>query len=160
MKNTRDSYKWYRKKSPDPKQAVPVKIYCKIANDFNKFIMANVLIGKEVRLPAKMGTIGIKGKKQNYHTLQGEKVYGLLVDWKTTNDLWLKCAVCKEKKQLVYHLNEHTDGVRYKYFWSFSRVMLTNKTFYQLKFTRTNKRFIPKLVNSGKEYYVEPSKFN
>lgn len=156
MKNIRSSYKNYREKSDSP---VSEKEYCKIVNKFNKFIMANILSGEEIRIPAKMGTISVKGKKTKISYDEQGFVRGLSVDQKATMELWGRCQECKEKKQLVYHLNEHTGGVRYKYFWSKDRVLVTNKTFYNMIFTRTNKRLLSQLIQQGREYYIEPDKY-
>lgn len=156
MKSIRDSYKSYKSKSDNP---VSVKDFAKINNDFNKFIMANLFAGEELKLPARMGTISIKGKKTKIKFDEEGRLKGYAPDYKATKELWKKCPECKEKKQLVFHLNEHTNGIRYKFFWSKERVLVENKTFYTLVFTRTNKRFLASLIQEGKEFYVEPNTY-
>jgi len=154
MKTVRTSYKKYKEASEDP---VDKSLYAKINNDFGKFIMEQVFEGQEVKLPARMGTISIKGRKIPIKYDEEGRLKGFAPDYKATNELWKRCPECKEKKQMVYHLNEHTNRVRYKFFWSKDRMLVENKTFYTMVFTRTNKRRLAKLINQGKEYYVEPN---
>lgn len=156
MKNIRSSYKNYKEISDD---SVAVKEYAKVVNDFNKFIMANVFAGETVKLPARMGTISIKGKKTKIKFDEDGRLKGFAPDYQATKELWAKCPECEENKQLVFHLNEHTNGVRYKFFWSKDRMAVENKTFYTLVFTRTNKRFLSNLIQQGTEFYVEPNKY-
>lgn len=157
MKNIRSSYKNYIEKSENP---IPIKEYCKVVNDFNKFIMATVFSGEEILLPSRLGSLAIKGRKSKVTVTESGRLKGLTPDFKATNDLWEKCSECKERKQIVYHLNEHTNGIRYRFFWSRNRVLVTNKTFYSMIFTRTNKRFITELVvKRGKEYYIETNRY-
>ena len=155
MKNIRDSYKNYKEKSSEP---ILINDFAKVVNDFNKFLISKVFEGYEVKLPARMGTISIKGKKTKIKFDEQGRLTGQAPDYKSTKDLWEKCPECKERKQLVFHLNEHTNGIRYKFFWSKERMLVENKTFYSIILTRTNKRFLSNLIKKGKEFYVEPNK--
>ena len=57
--NIRDTYyQQYRKDDPNPN--VDVKIYMKIVLGYIKFLMALVLAGRHVRLPDRIGVIGIR----------------------------------------------------------------------------------------------------
>lgn len=156
MKNIRSSHKNYKEISEDP---IDISTYCKIVNDFNKFIMANVFNGNEVVLPSRLGTLSIKGKKVDIKFDEKGRLKGHAPDYQATKELWEKCPECKENKQMVFHLNEHTNGIRYKFFWSKNRVLVENKTFYNMIFTRTNKRLLSKLIKDGREYYVEPKTY-
>jgi hypothetical protein len=156
MKNVVYSYKHYKESSENP---IPLKQYRRVINDFNKHTMSLIFEGEEVKLPARMGVISIKGKKIEPKIDENGRIKGQAPNYKATNELWGKCPECKAKKQLIFHLNEHTDGIRYKFFWSKARMLVENKTFYTMVFTRTNKRTIPKLIEQGKEYYVEPTKY-
>lgn len=156
MKNVRDSYRNYKQVSDNP---IDINQYAKLNSDFAKFIMAQIFAGKEVKLPARMGTASIKGKKIEVRYDEQGRLTGFAPDWKATNELWIECPECKERKQLVFHLNEHTGGIRYKFFWSKDRMLVDNKTFYTLIYTRTNKRTLNGLITQGKEYYVEPNNY-
>ena len=75
-------------------------------------------------------------------------------DWAETKKLWEEDAEAKANKQLVYHFNENTNGVRYKFSWIKSRVLVSNKTFYNLIMTRQNKRDLSQEIKNGKEYLI------
>lgn len=156
MNNVRYSYKYYKESSENP---IPLKQYAKVINDFTKFTMACIFEGREIKLPARMGTVSIKGRKVEPKLDENGNIMNQAPDYKATNKLWKECPECKENKQLVFHLNEHTEGIRYKFFWSKARMLVENKMFYTMIFTRTNKRFLSKLIAEGKEYYVEPIKY-
>lgn len=154
LKNLRDSYKYYKKEAETP---VPLKDYIAISQDFTKFIMSKVFEGEKVKLPEGMGTLYVKGKKvkMRVHPETGE-IMGAAPDWVNTKKLWESSKEAKERKQLVYHLNEHTNGVRYKIFWSRKNNPIKNKSLYSLIFTRTNKRILHTLLKKGKEYiYID-----
>jgi len=158
MNNILSSYKYYR--SAGGGLEVNRKDFCKIVNEFNKHIMQFVFDGDEVKLPEKMGTISVKGKKiKTEFDEELGRITNQAVDYQETNKLWAKCPECQKKKQMVYHLNEHSDGIRYKFFWSKERMIVEYKLFYTMIFTRTNKRHLSQLIQKGQEFYVEPTKF-
>jgi hypothetical protein len=151
-KNIRDSYREYKKSVDNP---VDIKTYISIANNFNNFLMDKILDGFEVVLPARLGVMSIIGTKQKIKfDNNGDPI--LPPDWVKTKKLWEKNPEAKEKKQKVYHTNDHTNGVRYKLLWSKLRVLVENKNLYSFRLTRTHKRSINhKIVNEGKEYFVK-----
>jgi hypothetical protein len=149
LRNIRDSYKLYKNSIENP---VDIKTYIEIANGYNQHLMDKVLDGEKVTLPMRFGTLCIMGKKQKIRFDENGNVKGLAPDWVKTKQLWDKNSEAKERKQLVYHTNEHSSTIRYKFLWAKSRVLITNKTLYALRLTRTNKREVNKRVNEGKEY--------
>lgn len=154
MKNNlytvRTSYKYYKENS---KYSLPLKEYMNIVYGFFKFMLKNIFLTKEVSIPCKLGSLQIIGKKKKFKVVDGV-IVGLSPDWKKTNLLWNKCEECKEKKQLVWHLNEHTNGIRYKFLWSKENILIENKSFYYFKPARDVKRELAKLINEGKEFFV------
>ena len=148
--NTRDSYVIYKNISENP---VDIKKFIRIANSFMKFLSKKLFDKGTIILPEKLGKLNIVGKKVKVRVENGE-IKGLAPDWVNTKKLWEKDSEAKEKKQLVYHFNEETNGIRYKFFWSKNRVLVSNKTLYNLKMTRSNKRELSKLVREGKEYLI------
>lgn len=158
MKNILDSYKNYRKAGGS--STVTRLEYCKVVNDFNKHIIDLIFDNNEVKLPEKMGTISVKGKKiiTEFDEELG-RISNQAPDYGETKKLWARCPECKERKQMVYHLNEHTNGVRYRFFWSRERMIVENKLFYTMVFTRTNKRNLSHLIKGGTEFYIEPTKY-
>lgn len=151
-KNIRDSYKLYKKESPN---GVDVKTYVGLCNEFNKFLVEKTLDGMEVTLPCRIGYLHITGRKQEIKFDENGDVKGLAPDWVRTKKLWDSNPEAKERKQLLFHTNEHTGGVRYKFFWSKNRIFLQNKALYSFRLARANKRAILKKIKEGKEYLIK-----
>jgi len=148
-KNIRDSYKRYCRTTNNP---VDLKVYTILTGDYNKFLIQKVLEGSEVTLPARMGTLTVVGRKQKVSYDENGKIRGLAPDWVKTKKLWDSNSEARKNKQLLYHLNSHTDNVRYKYLWSKLQVLAENKTLYALRLTRDNKRAVYNMIKQGKLY--------
>ena len=149
--NTRDSYVVYKNMSDNP---INISEYVQIINQFMKFLILKLLSIGEIILPERLGRLSIFGKKVNVRIEDGE-IKGLAPDWVKTKQLWDSDEEAKNNKQLVYHFNEETNGIRYKFSWSKNRVLVSNKTLYNLRMTRSNKRELSKLVREGKEYLIK-----
>ena len=148
--NTRDSYVVYKNMSVNP---INISQYVQIINHFMKFLSYKLLSTGEITIPERLGKLSIFGKKVNIRIENGE-IKGLAPDWVKTKELWDSDPIAKQNKQLVYHFNEETNGIRYKFAWSKNRVLVSNKTLYNLRMTRSNKRELSKLVREGKEYLI------
>ena len=148
--NSRDSYVVYKNLSDNP---INISQYVQIVNQFMKFLINRLFEKGQVSLPEKLGNLQIVGKKVKVKIEDGQ-IKGLAPDWVKTKELWEKDAEAKKNKQLVYHFNEQTNGVRYRFFWSKNRVLVSNKTLFNIKMTRTNKRTLSQLVKNGKEYLI------
>lgn len=149
--NTRDSYVVYKNMSVNP---INISQYVQIINHFMKFLSSKLLSTGEITIPERLGKLSIYGKKVKVKVEDGQ-IKGLAPDWVKTKELWESDKEAKNKKQLVYHFNEETNGIRYKYVWSKNRVLVSNKTLYNLRMTRTNKRELSRLVREGKEYLIK-----
>jgi hypothetical protein len=155
MKNNlctvRTSYSFYKETAENP---LSIKEYTSIVYGFFKFLLKDLFLAREVKIPCKLGSFQIIGKKKKPTIGEDGKIKGLSPDWKQTNILWEKCKECKDNKQLVYHLNEHTSGVRYKFLWKKENILIENKNLYYFKPARAVKRELAKLIKQGKEFYV------
>lgn len=149
--NTRDSYVVYKNISVNP---INISQYVQIINHFMKFLSSKLLSTGEIIIPERLGKLSIFGKKVKIRIEDGE-IKGLAPDWVKTKELWDSDSIAKQNKQLVYHFNEETNGIRYKFAWSKNRVLVSNKTLYNLKMTRSNKRGLSKLVREGREYLIK-----
>lgn len=150
MENIRNSYNTYKSLTENP---ISFKDYLDLSHLYMSFLMEKVLLGDEVTLPSRMGTLGIRGTKEkiSIDETTGE-IKGLSPNWPKTLDLWKRDELAKEKRKLVYNTNEHSSNVRYRFVWRKSRVLVTNKTLYSLKMSRANKRLLSDLIKQGKEY--------
>ena len=149
--NTRDSYVVYKNMSDNP---INISQYVQIINHFMKFLSSKLLSTGEIIIPERLGKLSIFGKKVKIRIEDGE-IKGLAPDWVKTKELWDSDPIAKQNKQLVYHFNEETNGIRYKFAWSKNRVLVSNKTLYNLRMTRSNKRELSKLVREGREYLIK-----
>lgn len=142
--------------------------YLAIVLGYMKFLMRKVLEGYWVRLGAKLGIIYIIGSKVTPRINKDGKIIGLIPSWSKTKIKWTEEAtklgltfkeyieqVPREKRELVYCFNEHSEYVRYSMVWIKKNVIVTNKTFYRLTFNRANKRAVWKAAIEGKEYTVK-----
>lgn len=149
--NTRDSYKLYVENSSQP---IDISTYVNIINGFMKFLIKKLFLTGHITFPERLGTLEIVGKKVKVRIEDGE-IKGLAPDWANTKKLWEEDEEARKNKQLVFHFNEHTNSVRYKFFWSKAKLFLANKTLYSLRMTRTNKRELSKIIQEGKEFLIK-----
>lgn len=149
--NSKDSYSIYKKLSTKP---IELKVYLEIINKFFKFISYKLLNNGTCIFPERLGKLEVIGRKVNIR-LEDNKIKGLAPDWIKTKELWSNDEEAKKNKQLVYYFNEHTNGIRYSIKWLKNRVLVENKTLYDLILTRTNKRNLSNLIKQGKEYLIK-----
>lgn len=147
----KDSYKGYKASS---KNAYEKKEYLEIAYGFMEYMMNKIFEGNIIKIPEKLGVLEVRGRKQKiFIDKETEKIKGLAPDWKHTLDLWKRDPKAREERKLIYHLNEHTSGIRYKIYWSKVNVIVENKTAYILVFSRFNKRHLAKIIKDTKKEY-------
>jgi hypothetical protein len=48
----------------------------------------------------------------------------------------------------IFHLNEHSEGYKYKFLWSKKNAKFRFDSYYQLKMTRTNKRNLARVIKN------------
>lgn len=155
MKNNlctvRTSYNFYKENSENP---LSMQEYHSIVYGFFKFMLEQLYAAREIKIPCKLGTMQIIGRKRKPTIGEDGKIKNLSPDWKQTKLLWERCEECKKRKQLVFHLNEHTSGVRYKFLWKKENMLVDTKNLYYFKPARDTKRELAKLINNGKEFFV------
>lgn len=151
--NIAGSYYTYLKNSSN--KSLEKSEYIKYNNLFNKFLISKVLQGFEVALPKDIGTLSVIGNKQKPRLDSEGNIIGLAPNWVETNKLWKENEEARKNKKIVYFMNHHSDGVKYRYLWSRAKVSLKNKTLYSLTMTRANKREVAKLIKSGKQFKIK-----
>jgi len=129
----RTIYDKYKKEIPEEEQ-VTQKDFLNIMYGFNKAVIHKVLEeAEEVKLPCNMGTVSIKKSKLDV------KFNKLKIDWATTNKIG----------KIVYHLNEHRNGYKYRIYWKKGKVL--NSKYYAFIPTRTFKRSLAYILNNKPE---------
>ena len=88
-----------------------------------------LLNSEEVRLPYRLGTVRIKKSKMKY-----DDKNKLKIDW----------AKSKKLGKRIYHLNDHTGGYNYRFYWT--KGIVKNITAYSFIPTRTNTRRLASIL--------------
>ena len=144
---TADLYKFYKKTYKNP---VDYKTFKEFYRDFFTEIL-NLMIynGIDYILPGRLGSMRIK-KKKNMQKIDenGELKTNFRADWKASKELWKKQYPDKTlqeifgipNKQIVYHMNEHTDNYYFKWYWDKITCNIPNKSAYRFEPIRAKKR--------------------
>ena len=141
LDNLNHAFKFF--KENNSKTNIDKKKYNSIAVTFFKLALKHLLSGGEVRLPSGLGVLKIVKRKRDLNNLKP--------NWKATKDLWSKDDIAKENKKIVYHLNEHSNGFFYRFFWN--RGKIKNIRMYCFKPVKAAKRSLASaLINDKKDY--------
>ena len=138
-----DNITGYLKPIEEELEALQVdkQIYRKICDEFNKLLVDEILISsEEIRLPYRLGTIRIKKSKMKY-----DDKNKLKIDW----------AASKKLGKRIYHLNDHTGGYKYRFYWT--KGIVKNITAYSFIPTRTNTRRLASILkdkNRQLDYFM------
>lgn len=167
----REIYKYYKSKFTDKEvnssAVVSYKTYSNILKDFNKEMIRLIIEeGVEFKLPARMGYLRIRKYKKKIRINDDGSVNtrSLKVNWSESIKLWHReypDKTMQELKQisgkpLVYHLNEHTDGNNYLFYWNKKGSNAKNRGIYSVILTNVNNRYLAKVLkdeNKTVEYY-------
>lgn len=125
---------------PNTVYDVDRQVYRSIVEDYFKHLRDEVLLNsKTISLHGIGSLCVIKHQPKNYNSKS------LRVDFKAT----------KEFGKTIYHLNEHSDGFKFRFYWSKTKYPLINKTRYELIATRHNKRLLAKIIKERITDYIE-----
>ena len=110
----------------------------RVLDEMCKIIQDKILNASEgFKMPYGLGYIQIcKYKPKTYNKTS------LSVDYKASRDIG----------KTIYHLNEHSDGYKYRLFWSKIPRTFPDRYRYQLSLVRANKRKLAQLIFNNKDY--------
>lgn len=135
-----DVYKKY-KEDVIPELQVDKKLFRKICDEFNRMLIDEILLNsEEIRLPYRLGTVRIKKSKMKY-----DDKNKLKIDW----------AASRKLGKRIYHLNDHTGGYKYRFYWT--KGIIKNITAYSFIPTRTNTRTLAGILkdkNRELDYFM------
>lgn len=133
---TIDMYNYYLSKNIDSK--VSYVRFKRIIDEMYKIILDRIQNRSECfKMPCGLGFVMIiKYKPKSYSTKS------LSVDYKQT----------QLQNKRIYHLNEHSNGYKYRLFWSKQPYTFADRYKYQLSFVRENKRRLAKLIFNRQDY--------
>lgn len=113
-------------------------LYKRILEEMCKVILEHVLNRSEgFKMPYGLGFIQIGKYRPKTYTQSS-----LSVDYKNSNEL----------NKRVYHLNEHSDGYKFRLYWSKIPRTFPDRYKYQLMFVRKNKRQLAQLIFKKHDY--------
>lgn len=141
MRNKTDShtyhsmYEHYKANSP---YKVDYKFYKRILDRMSQIIAEAVLDRSEgFKMPCGLGYIQVgKYQPKNYNSKS------LSIDYKLT----------REYGKVIYHLNEHSNGYKYRLHWSKVPMTFADRYEYQLCLVRANKRKLAQLIFNKHDY--------
>ena len=135
-------YKHYLKQiEKESPYDIPYHTYVEICSEYYKTIMNYILHESgRINLPFKMGEMRIRKRKINI-----DKYRDLTPDWENT----------LKYKKLIKHINPHTSGYKYKFYWNKKGLNITNLYLYAFVASRDNKRMLAKLIKSNHNDYFE-----
>lgn len=128
-------YKYYKANSP---YKVEYNLYKRILDKMSQIISEAVLDRSEgFKMPCGLGYIQVgKYQPKNYNSKS------LSIDYKST----------REYGKVIYHLNEHSNGYKYRLHWSRVPMTFADRYKYQLCLVRANKRKLAQLIFNKHDY--------
>lgn len=130
----RDMYKSYK----EIDENVDYLRFKRILDQFNTNLLDSLLNASEgFKMPCRLGFICIvKYRPKSYTSKSLSKDYKL----------------SKELGKTVYHLNEHSDGYKYRLYWSKNKNTFPDIYKYNVSFVRANKRKLAQLIFNKHDY--------
>ena len=128
-------YKYYKANSS---YKVEYSLYKRILDRMSQIIAEAVLDRSEgFKMPCGLGYIQVgKYQPKNYNSKS------LSIDYKLT----------REYGKVIYHLNEHSNGYKYRLHWSRVPMTFADRYKYQLCLVRANKRKLAQLIFNKHDY--------
>ena len=117
---------------------VPYDVYKRILDEMGNVILENILNRSDgFKMPFGLGYIQIGKYKPKTYTRKS-----LSVDFKASREIG----------KTIYHLNEHSNGYKFRLFWSKVPQTFPDRYKYQLCLVRANKRKLAKLIFEKTDY--------
>lgn len=131
-----DIYNSYIKEHKDVD--VPYSRFKNILDSFNSEIKKSILDNSEMfKMPFGLGHICIVKYKPKTYTPKS-----LSQDYKSSKEIGKK----------IYHLNEHSNGYKYRLYWSKVPRTFPDRYKYKLMLLRDNKRYLAQLIFNKTDY--------
>lgn len=130
----RDMYKQYSQQD----DTVDYKTFKLILDAFNKMLIDSLLESSEgFKMPFGLGYVCIVKYKPKSYTQKS-----LSVDYKAS----------REYGKTIYHLNEHSNGYKFRLYWSKTPRTFPDRYKYSLNLVRYNKRRLAQLIFKNHDY--------
>lgn len=143
---TKEAWRWLKKnKWLDLDEPVTERQFGLIIKAINNTLRDQLLNGKDIDLPHKMGRIEIRKFKAKMDIKEGKLVTNLPPDWKRTIDLWCEDPESYEAKTLV----RYEDINRFMVYYDKNRATYNNKSFYRFIPVRPLKKELKERIING-----------
>jgi len=141
---TDDLYKFYKNehkiKKTKSSKAVSRVLFSKILYTYyQKCIEEVILKNKALQFGYNLGMLKVFKREPNFFKTGDLNKIDLPIDYNATLKFWSENKEAEKNKQIIRHLNDHSDGYIYFYKWVKFHAKLKNKGWYAFKATRTNK---------------------
>ena len=141
-----DAYKYIRKnKWFDIPRPLKEGEFYRIIRRINDYLADELVKGKEVKLPHRLGTLEIRKRPTRIAIVDGKLVTNLPIDWDATLKLWCEDEEAYNSKTLVKIENEEV----FKVYYNKRDANYANKSFYEFKPNREIKRNLTKSAREG-----------
>lgn len=155
------SYPSFRKKYKNIYPDIDRRKYTDICYNINKRLSDKIIKESfEFRVPFKLGIISIKKARFQVKIKDGKlEKNKLMIDWAKTWDIWYNDYPGKSRKeinaiknkQVVYHMNHHTNGYVMKWYWDKSICTVSNHSVYYFKPIKANRLNLAAWINSDEK---------
>lgn len=144
---SKDAFRYYRKIKPDDSKYVLTDCqYLRIIRLINDQLRSNLIAGKDVILPEKMGRLELRKRTNKVKFVEGKMDINYPVDWNATLKLWYDNPSSKAKKQLVRQEAKET----FRVFYNRSKANYNNKSFYEFNTNRDIKLGLKRNIKLNK----------
>lgn len=140
---TKDAYRWAMKHKMIDK-SLSEKDFRKIINALNQSLQDQLLQGRDIRLPAVMGRIGIRKLPVFIGLEEGKIRTNLPVDWDKTLRLWYEDEESYMNKTLV----RCDEKEKFKFHYDKSSALYNNKLFFEFTPTRNIKLKLKNIIDN------------
>lgn len=144
---SKDAFRYYRKIKPDDSKYVLTDCqYLRIIRLINDQLRFNLIAGKDVILPEKMGRLELRKRINKVKFVEGKMDINYPIDWNATLKLWYDNPSSKAKKQLVRQEAKET----FRVFYNRSKANYNNKSFYEFDTNRDIKLGLKRNIKLNK----------
>lgn len=140
-------YKWLRKRKwEDIGRRLTEHEFYSIIRKINNELAYNLSMGKDIKLPHRMGTIELR-KINTYINFKDGKLHtNLPIDWDRTLKLWCEDEEAYKNRTLI----KIEEKEIFKVYYNKSKADYTNKSFYQFSVNRDLKKTLKRNIREGK----------
>ena len=147
----RNAYLMFKEEHKDCK--ITPKEFYKISEEFNTEVVRKMIYEAfKFKMPGRLSTIHIrkhktKCKLTKYGNLDTKHLH---VDYAETKRLWAEDPEAREKKKVIFHLNEDFDGFYGRFFWFKYGCVIRNRQVYAFSPCRAAQRALAAGIKTGK----------